>query len=208
MAELKNGFLVVLEGLDGSGKSSISRKLVEYLSSSGVECVLTREPTDRFRRSPEMENRRDWLASLRMFFEFTIDRAQHVEDIRKWLSEGMVVICDRFLYSSYAYQGPGIADKFGSLSIAIEWMRSVSHLIQISPDLVIYLDVEPEIAMNRISRRTDIPSGFEELEFLRRVREAYGIIRETKENVVDANSPMEETLNRVIDLLKTKIRQL
>lgn len=208
MAELKNGSLVVLEGLDGSGKSSISRKLIEFLSSSGIECVLTREPTERFRRSPEMENRRDWLTSMRMFFEFTIDRMQHVEDIQKWLNDGQIVICDRFLYSSYAYQGPGIAEKFGSLSGAIQWMRSVSHLIRVKPDLVIYLDVDPETAMKRISRRTDIPSGFEELEFLGKVREAYGIIQETTENVVDANLPMDETLKEVIELLRSKIRLL
>ena len=205
---MKKGSLVVLEGLDGSGKTSISRKLIEILSSYGIECVLTREPTERFRRSPEMENRRDWLTSMRMFFEFTIDRAQHVEDMQTWLAEGKSVICDRFLYSSYAYQGPGIAERFGSLPDAIDWMRSVSRLIHIRPDLVIYLDVEPETAMKRISRRTDIPSGFEELEFLRKVREAYGIIQETKENVVDADQTMDETMNQVVGLLKTKIRLL
>ena len=101
-----------------------------------------------------------------------------------------------------------LAEKFGSLSGAIQWMRSVSHLIRVKPDLVIYLDVDPETAMKRISRRTDIPSGFEELEFLGKVREAYGIIQETTENVVDANLPMDETLKEVIELLRSKIRLL
>lgn len=204
---MKSGYLIVLEGLDGSGKTSISRKLAEYLSSTGVDCILTREPTEHFRRSPEMENRRDAISSIRMFFEFTLDRIQHVDEIRKWLDSGKVVICDRFLYSSYAYQGPGIASEFGGILEAIEWMRSVSKVIGIRPDLVVFLDVDPETAMSRISRRTDIQSGFEELEFLRKVRDAYGKIPETLENVVDASLPMDETMKQVLDTVMPRIRR-
>ncbi len=203
---MNSGHFIVLEGLDGSGKTSIARRLYQFLIEKNIDAILTKEPTENFHRVAELEGKRDYLSSMRLFFEFTADRIVHSEIIGKWISEGKIVVCDRFLYSSLAYQGTIIRTKFEPQDDGIRWMREVSRVIHLKPEICIYLDIDPETAMNRISRRMDSASGFEELEFLRSVRNTYLTLPECLENNIDASMSLEDTLESVKLIINSKLR--
>ncbi len=203
---MTSGHFIVLEGLDGSGKTSISRRLVDFLAGRGIDAILTKEPTENFHRDPDLEGRRDYVSSMRLFFEFTADRITHSEVIERWINEGKTVVCDRFLYSSLAYQGTIISTGFSPPEKGFEWMRQVSSVIKLQPEMCVYLDIDPETAMTRISRRMDSASGFEELEFLRSVRKTYLSIPECRDGMVDAKVSLDNTFEAVKTAINRKLR--
>ncbi len=203
---MTSGHFIVLEGLDGSGKTSIARRLSQFLVEKNIDAILTKEPTENFHRDAELEGKRDYISSMRLFFEFTADRITHSEVIGKWVSEGKTVVCDRFLYSSLAYQGTIICTKFESNEDGIGWMREVSRVIHLKPEMCIYLDIDPETAMSRISGRMDSASGFEELEFLRAVRNTYLTLPECREGMIDASKSLEDTLESVKSMINSRLR--
>lgn len=138
-----NALFIVFEGIDGSGKSTQARLLADRFKKEGTDVVLTVEPSDgpigRFIRAlasrpePEEESRL-----------FTQDRRHHVEHVIKpALVEGKVVICDRYIYSSMAYQGARGLDPDRIFA------RNVSFAVL--PDVVFLLEIPVEKALERIS---------------------------------------------------------
>jgi dTMP kinase len=144
---MKKGFFIVLEGADGSGKSTHARLLAEYLESKGRDVVVTQEPTKGFigqaiRRalSGKMEVSPKTLALF-----FTADRCEHVEQvIRPALAAGKAVITDRYYYSTIAYQAvQGVSPK---------WVSELNSFVP-EPDLVLILKIDTDKALSRISAR-------------------------------------------------------
>lgn len=169
-----DGLFIVFEGGEGAGKSTQSRALAEWLTSRGFEVVATREPgatpLGREIRSLILEHRDDAPSPRSEALLYAADRAHHVATvIRPALARGEVVVCDRYVDSSLAYQGAG-----RELSTEdIEWLSrwATASLV---PDLVILLDVDPSIGLTRVGNRGAADRlEAESIDFHQRVRRAF-----------------------------------
>ncbi|TLZ94154.1 MAG: dTMP kinase, partial [Methanobacteriota archaeon] len=143
---LLTGF-VTFEGIDGSGKTTVSRLVMEKLRSRGHSVFLTKEPTtgwlgDVVRRGVEED-----ANAITEAFLFLADRSAHIPQIRSHLEKGDVVLCDRYADSTYAYQGARLA---GVLPDPVRFLQNASREWLLSPDLTIFLRVSPELGMERI----------------------------------------------------------
>lgn len=164
------GKLVVLEGIDGAGKTTLARRLVEELSARSYDVVATREPTDgphgrRLRSLSAAE--RDAMPPAEELKLFIEDRREHVRDVvRPALARGALVIQDRSYLSTVAYQGERGIDR--------DHIMAQNRRVAIPPDLLVVVDVPAETAMARIlESRPAGTSAFEELEVLERIRQIF-----------------------------------
>ncbi len=168
---MNRGKFIVFEGTDGSGKSTQIKLLSKYLRGKGIACTLTHEPTDspfgavlRACLTGRIDADERAIAAM-----FAADRLDHVTNavngIEKQLSEGVSVLCDRFYFSSLAYNG-GL--------VSAQWVAQLNAPVMQSfrPDLTVFIDLTPEESMKRVSRR-GAAERYESLESLRRVREGY-----------------------------------
>jgi len=165
------GKLITLEGIDGSGKSTIAEKLQKNPGLKAFKPVFTREPTRGTLTGNAVEKAiqsdTDQLAEL---FLFTADHAEHLAKlIKPALENGKIVISDRYSDSRYAYQGITLKTR---LENPLEWVKDLHRGWTIVPDLTFLFDIRPEISIERCGKRGE-QSKFEKLEFLRGVREIF-----------------------------------
>ncbi|AYE34498.1 dTMP kinase [Clostridium septicum] len=204
---MEKGKFIVFEGGDGSGKSTILEMIYNYLKEKGIECVKTREPggikiSEDIRtiildtNNTEMDSRTEALL-------YAAARRQHlVEKVIVALNEGKIVLCDRFVYSSLAYQGYarglGIDEVFTINKFAIE---------EYMPDLTILFDVDPQIGLDRIAKNSSREVNrldLEKLDFHYKVREGYEIVyQNNKDKIIKINA--EKSLEEVFEEVKTLI---
>lgn len=160
---MPKGKLITLEGIDGTGKSSIAK----MLKTRFPEAIFTVEPTPGWigkavKRS--IESDADPLAEL---FLFIADHAEHIAKIVKpALEDGKLVISDRYSDSRYAYQGATLSDKFDD---AMGWVEGIHKGWTIVPDLTILFTIDPSIAVSRCGIRGN-HTKFEKIEFLETVQ--------------------------------------
>jgi dTMP kinase len=179
------GWLVVVEGIDGAGKSTIVRRLAEHCAAHGLGCVTSAEPT----RGPWGMKLRQSMAEKRLSLEeelglFLKDRAEHVERlIRPALAAGKVVLLDRYYLSTAAYQGARGAEPAKILEM--------NERFAPRPDLVLLLDFDPDGGLARIRARGDAPNTFEEVDQLRAVRRIFVGLERPFIRLVDASRPPE-----------------
>jgi len=193
-----SGLFIAIEGGEGAGKSTQTRLLSEHLEAQGLEVVVTREPggsttAEKIRKlllDPEVTDMPDHAEALL----FAAARADHAYNlIRPALERGAVVICDRYIDSSVAYQGVarGLgADYIRSLS---EW--ATSGLI---PDFTIYLDVPLEESAHRMdgTDRMEIQSR----DFHRTVHQAFSDIASSSDRPhiqIDGTQPKHEIAEQI-----------
>ena len=160
------GVLVNLEGIDGCGKSTQSKLLLEKLEGEGEKVIILKEPTKR----PHGQKLWDVLHGKRKATNeeilelFVLDRIQHVEEkIQPALDDGTVILMDRYYYSSMAYQVAG--------GIDVEEIRE-KHSFAPKPDIVLIFDLPVSIALERVKGHSDADE-FEKEEHLEKVRVAY-----------------------------------
>ena len=115
---------------------------------------------------------RDAKSAYELLVKFTEDRVMHSRIVKEKLDNGYVVISDRYLLSSAAYQGALIRDDYGSTAELLRFILLLSSPIEAWPDMVFLLDIDPEISLERIRARNEV-SGFEDLAYLRKVRNLY-----------------------------------
>jgi len=165
----RRGRLIVFEGLDGVGKTTQARLLAAALAAQGHEVVLTREPTD----GPEGTQIRALAAQGRESRDpaqelelFQADRRRHVAEVlAPALARGAVVICDRYYYSTMAYQG--------ALGLDPEAIRRDNAAFAPPPDLVILLTLPWDRLQARLQERKGGRDAFEQEDYLRRVAAVY-----------------------------------
>jgi dTMP kinase len=170
----KRGLFITVEGMDGSGKTTQLGFISDYLKSEGREVIVTREPggtriSERIRSlilDPELSE----MGSGAEMLLYAAARAQLVtEVIRPSLAKGAVVLCDRYIDSTYAYQG------FGR-GIGMETLMKVNNIAidGIMPDVTFFYDLDPETALKRrIAATASDRIENEEMEFHRRVYAGY-----------------------------------
>jgi dTMP kinase len=161
---IPGGLLVVLEGIDGTGKSTVAAMLAQWCGERGLACVLSREPTNLSHGRKLRESMETGRFSLEEELElFRLDRKEHVErSIGPALAENHIVILDRYYWSNAAYQGARGADV-GRIIAANEAIAPV-------PDLILFMDIEVKESIARIHGRGDAPNDFEGREYLEKVR--------------------------------------
>ncbi len=192
---MKNLF-IAFEGIDGSGKSTQVKLLAQYLERQGHKVVSTFEPTDspigkmiRDIFSHKMEAEQNVIAAL-----FAADRLQHIQDknygILKLLKEGYTVITDRYYFSSYAYHSV-------YEGVDLEWVIKLNEVSAslLKPDVNFYIDISPEISMERLKTGRKNLEMYETIDNQRKVYEMYKTAFEKlnhSENIVYINGGQSE----------------
>ncbi|MCB0661423.1 MAG: dTMP kinase [Saprospiraceae bacterium] len=169
---MRKNLFIVIEGIDGSGKSTQIERLKENLEKEGHKVKTTFEPTDgpigkliRKIFKHEVPADQHTIAGL-----FLADRLEHIlnpeEGLLKWLEDGYTVISDRYYFSSYAYHG---------VHVDMQWVISCNTKCAefLRPDVNIYIDVLPEVSMKRLQKGRDALEMYETLDNLTKVRDAY-----------------------------------
>jgi len=172
MSSLYNAKFITFEGIDGCGKSTQARLLLEYMNKSGVETILVREPggtniSESIREillhssSGQMGDRTESLL-------MTASRAQLTQEvIIPNMDQGKFVIADRYSDSTLAYQG-------GGRNLDVEWLIELNNYATFTllPDITFFVDIRPEEALRRLDSNKDRIEG-EGIEFQARVRKTY-----------------------------------
>ncbi|SDN82935.1 dTMP kinase [Bacillus sp. OK048] len=204
---MKSSFFITFEGPDGAGKTTIISMVAKELK----DALLTREPggidiAEQIRTVILDKNNIAMDARTEALLYAAARRQHLVEKVKPALEEGKIVLCDRFVDSSLAYQGHarglGIDEVLSINQFAIEKMM---------PDLTIYFDIEPELGLQRINKnkgREVNRLDLEHLEFHNRVREGYHLVMERfPERIVkiDASGEVGVVFKKTMELLKEKI---
>jgi dTMP kinase len=168
MLTKRRGLLIVLEGIDGSGKTTQARALVRRLRRRGIEASLFREPTrGRFGREiKRLAARADSLTPEEELALFVKDRRENVaKNLGPALRGGRAVVLDRYYFSTMAYQG--------AKGLDVGRIRRMNEAFAIPPDLVVVLDVDAGDGLARIRGRKRRDELFEREDYLVRVREIF-----------------------------------
>jgi len=157
------------EGIDGSGKSTISKGVYRKLISEGYEVILTYEPTDTTIGKYVQQCIETKCDPYVTSFVFIADRIQHCKQIKKWLDNDKIVLCDRYADSTYAYQGAQLQDLINQ---PIKWLKELSKNQIITPERTFLFLIPPEEAIKRIKNRKKL-LPFEKVIFLDKVQKNY-----------------------------------
>jgi len=195
LATLRNAPLfIVFEGIDGCGKSTQARMLADRLAKSGVPVLLTAEPSDSSagQAIKSMKTRLSAEEETRLFTEDRRDHVKHV--IEPALREGRTVVCDRYIYSSVAYQGARGINPQAIISTNREFARP--------PDITFLLEIHVEAALSRIaSKRPEGFSPFELREDLIAVDAVYRGLNDPFLYKIDGGPTAEQVHEAVLDIL-------
>jgi thymidylate kinase len=194
---------IAIEGIDGSGKTTIANLLYNELSKRYNKIILIKEPYDndlskKIKEIILKEHEKNLDYGYLLALLFTADRSIKNIDLKKYLNSDYIVISDRSIYSTFSYQ---ILYE----GMDIEWLKCVSKYI-IRPDITFILDVDPKIAVERINLRSKNITSYENIEFLRKVRENFLKLREIfpNDNIIYINGEEkpEEILEKILKLLE------
>jgi dTMP kinase len=194
---------IAIDGIDGSGKTTIANLLYNELSKSYNKIILMKEPYDNDLSkkikeiiSKEHEKNLDYGYLLALLF--TADRSIKNIDLKKYLNNDYIIISDRSIYSTFSYQ---ILYE----GMDIEWLKCISKYI-IKPDITFILDVDPKIAVDRINLRGKNITNYENIEFLRKVRENFLKLKEIfpNDNIIYINGEEkpEEILEKILSIIE------
>ena len=190
--------LITLEGLDGSGKTTVW----ESLRDRYPEAVFTREPTDSWYGDAVHRSLSDDAADpLAELFLYTADHAAHLSrTVRPALADGNLVVSDRYSDSRFAYQAATLAESDVDIERPMEYVRGIHRPFSRPPDVTVYLDVDARTAAERAGRT----NKFERDGYLASVRENYERLVEAEPDRfvrVDATRPPEDVISRVADVV-------
>ncbi len=205
------GVFIALEGGEGAGKSTQARELADWLKQEGYDVLLTHEPGDtevgQKLRKIVLDPTTGSISDRTEALLYAADKAEHVERVvAPALARGAVVITDRYVDSTLAYQGAGRALADREVEKVARWATG-----DLRPHLTVLLDLPPQAGLNRFEERDRIEA--ESLEFHERVRQAFLRLASAQSEhylVVDARRPVEEIVAavraRVTPLLEQAVR--
>ncbi len=193
-SKTRRGIFIVIDGIDGAGKSTQVKRLSRWLQELGYKVTASREPTDgpfgRMIRESATTGRLSLTDELNAFLD---DRREHVRTlIEPSLEQGHVVIVDRYFYSTVAYQGLRGADRESLL----KQMRAEFPI----PDITLFFDLPVSEALRRISEnRGEVPNEFEQEAALTEIRSSFQSMAEMCKEVrrVDCNTTPDEVAESI-----------
>jgi dTMP kinase len=198
---MKNNIFIAIEGIDGSGKSTQAKNIAKRLEAEGHKVYLTFEPTDMrigkmIRSILGGKEKADEKVIAALFAADRLDHILHeTQGILKKLAEGYIVITDRYYFSSYAYHGA---------HLDMDWVIASNQMAAniLKPTVNIFVDVSPEVAMQRINANRETVEIYETLDNLKAVQSQY--VRafeklEHEEHIVKVNG--DETPENVTEAL-------
>jgi dTMP kinase len=198
----KRGVFICIEGIDASGKTTQAHRLVRNLRRRGLDVVYTTEPSTgeigKLIRDHVLNRKKRVPVAVEALL-FAADRVDHVEkEIKPALQKGKIVICDRYVYSTLAYQGAADLD--------LNWIEQINHFALV-PDLAMFLDVSLEVVIERMQSKSE-KSVMETLQNQRRVCEVYlKMVKEGRLMRIDGNKPVNalaaEILRVVVEFLES-----
>jgi dTMP kinase len=184
------GAFIVIEGLDGSGKTTQAKLLAAKLKKSH-NVVFTAEPSrgkiGKFIRNSILYDETRSLPSVEALL-FAADRLEHVKnEVLPAMEQGHLVVSDRYLYSSLAYQG--------SAGLSLDWIETINqHALK--PDLALFIDVAPETVLMRLKRKKSV---METLETQQKVREVYlKYVQNGSLTSINGDQPKKEVAKQVL----------
>jgi dTMP kinase len=192
------GKFICIEGVDGSGKTTQAKRLVRNLRGKDYDAVYTTEPSTgkigALIRDFVLSRKNRVPIALEALL-FAADRVDHVQtEVEPLLKQGKIVVCDRYLFSSLAYQGAAGLD--------LPWMDCINKFA-LKPDLTLFLDVSPDVAVNRLKRKKSV---METLGNLVKVRDTYlNLVQQRRMVALDGNKSMGEIAE---DVLSTVLKEL
>ena len=197
----RRGAFITFEGLDGSGKSTHIRLLSTTLRTRGFDPVVTAEPT---RTSigqilwDSMQDPRDRIPLATEALLFAADRLNHMKHVvEPATAAGKIVLSDRYVHSSLAYQGAQGLDT--------EWIRAINRFAP-RPDLSIYLDITPELGLDRTRGRKK--TDFEVISLQKKIREIYlKLVDEEELVLIDGNRSVDEVQRDVLETTLSLIKE-
>jgi len=208
---MSKGLFITIEGGEGSGKTTVAKLVIDRLQAEGFDVLYTREPggidiAEQIRRvildinNTAMDERTEALL-------FAASRRQHlVEKVLPALQEGRIVICDRFIDSSLAYQGY-------ARGIGVENVMKINEFAidRHMPDLTVYFAVDPQVGLSRLSGRDEINRlDVERLNFHNKVKEGYEYLMTVypeRIKAIDANQALEKVTEDCYQLIKDWIQK-
>lgn len=195
---MKHGAFIAIEGIDGCGKSTLIGRLKEKVSKEQIPARFTKEPggsTIGISLRTMLQQQTAPLHPSAEFLLFAADRAQHMQEVVKpGLVKGELVITDRCADSSLAYQGYGLGLDTSMIQTINDWAMCETPL-----DLVIYLHITPDIALERIRKSRSELTTFEQRpdSFWHNVYNGYEAIFEQRDNVFRIDATQDP--NTVLD---------
>lgn len=204
---MTKGIFITLEGPEGAGKTTVIDMLLNYYQEKELQIIKTREPggipiSEKIRniildpKHTEMDARTEALL-------YAAARRQHlVEKVIPALNDGAIVLCDRFIDSSLAYQGYARGIDMDEI-----WEINQFAIGDTMPELTIYFDLDPRVGLARINNTSDREINrldLEKIEFHEKVQEGYyKVIERFPERIikVDASKPLEQVLEDTIDII-------
>jgi dTMP kinase len=209
---------ISFEGIEGSGKTTQAKHTVRFLQDKGHDCVITREPggtrIGEKIRAILLDPLSKDMYPLTEFLLYTADRAQHIKEyILPLLSDGKIVLCDRYYDATMAYQG-------FARGLDIGLIEKIHKLLfeNLKPDITLLLDLPPEIGLkrawkqinngNRISQETRFEE--ERLSFHKKVRAGYlelSRLEPERFRIIDASKDEHEVREEIINILASEINR-
>ena len=202
-----NPLFITLEGIEGSGKSTNIKVINNYLNDKNINYINTREPGgsevgDQLRNI--LLNTEKKLSNQTELLLMLADRVNHIETlIQPNLEKGITVISDRFMDSSYAYQGGGREMGLDTITKIIDGL----NIIQ--PNLTLLFDLPVEMALERARKRSKLDRfESEDYDFHQRIRETYLFLADEDSErikIIDASKDIEEVESQVKKILEQKL---
>lgn len=207
VSRMKKGLFIVFEGPEGAGKTTVIKEIESVFKNTNIEYIFTREPggisiSEQIRNiilnkeNTEMDGRTEALL-------YAAARRQHlIEKVIPSLKAGKVVICDRFIFSSLAYQGY-------ARGLGMEQVMNINNFAieEYMPDLTLLFDLDPRVGLRRIHSNDEREINrldLESIEFHEKVAEAYHILAQNYDEstiIIDASKSLEEVKDQVINCI-------
>ena len=205
------GYFVTFEGTEGSGKTTVIEKVEQYYINKGYKVIRTREPGGskiaEDIRNVILDVNNTNMDAITEAMLYAASRRQHlVEKVIPYLEQGYIVLCDRFIDSSLAYQGHA-----RGLGIEKVYQMNLMATNGLLPDVTIYIDVKPEVGLLRIksNNREQNRLDLEKITFHEKVYEGYHLVSEMFKDrfkVINGEQERECVLNDTLETLNNIIK--
>lgn len=201
MRDWQKGILIAFCGIDGSGKTTQEDMLASWLTNRGIEVLQTKQPTDRYRKDPlvrgYMYGTGSEIGLEEMALMAAADRQFHLRTvIRPAVGQGQAVLCNRYIYSSYAF--------FVARGLELDFIKAINPKVE-TPDLTVLCDIPARTARERVSARDGQVIKMEEarLGFMEEVRQNFLRFADESFLILDARRPAEDCHAEVVGRVST-----